>query len=157
MDKKSNILDWFFIIMILFTTGICVYIGHLILTNASIQQLWVDEDVTNVTDYSTTALLSFDNIMLFIVVGLSLFVLISAALIQEHPALFFVSIILLCIAVSFAAITANVFWDFSNTDTIATTAGAYPKITFLMNNLPLYIAFMGIAVVVVAYVSYTRT
>jgi hypothetical protein len=158
MNKKGiNILDWFFVITLVFTTGLCVLIGHMILTNSKISQLWVDEGVDNITDYSTTAILSFDNIMLFVIVGLSLFVLISAAIVYNHPAFFIIGFFLLCIAVTFAAIMSNAFWDISNTDSLSTSAASFPKITFLMDNMPWYIAFMGIAVAIAAYVGYTKS
>lgn len=156
MEKKAEVLDWFYIIVLFFAIGISVFVGHMMINNTSLQNLFSDEGVTNVTDKSVQAVNSFDNIMLFVIVGLSLFVLISAALIHTHVAMFIIGLFLLAIAVTFSAIMSNAFWDFSNSAVMATTASAFPKITFLMNNLPLYIAFMGIAVAAVAYISWTK-
>jgi len=157
LNKKAiNVLDWFYIIMILFMVGISVFAAHIVITNSSITKLFQDENVDNITNYSKNAVLSFDNIMLFIIVGLSLFVLISAALIFNHVAFFIIGFFLLCIAITFSAIISNSFWDFTQVDAITASATAFPKIVFLMNHLPYYIAFMGMAATIVAYVAYTK-
>lgn len=154
MNSKGNLFDWFYIIMILFLTGICVFTGYIILHNTQIQKLWVDEGVTGTTEHAEQAINSFDNIMMFVIVGLSLFVLVSSAVVFTHVAFFVIGIILLGIAVVFAAIMSNAFWTFSNDALIATAAAAFPKMVFLIEHLPVYIAFMGIACSVAAYVGY---
>lgn len=152
--KRANLLDWYYIMIILLLTSLCVYVSYIILNNDRIQQLWTDEGVSDKTEYSRQAILSFDNIMVFVVVGLSVFVLISAALIFNHLALFIISFILLCIAVFISAMVSNSFWAFRSVDVLTATANAFPKINFLMDHLPIYIAFMGIAVLVASFISW---
>jgi len=156
MEKKANILDWFYIIVVLLVTGVCIYAAHLIITNSNMRSLFVSEGVDDYVVKSENAILSFDNMMLFVIVGLSVFVLISSAVVFNHPAFFVIGFFMLVIAVILSAIISNTFWDISNTAMMAATASAFPKITFLMNNLPMYIAFMGIACMIAMYASYSR-
>lgn len=158
MNKKSNFLDWFYIIAILFLAAVSIFASTLIITTLDDTGIFADDVEANAAmQKSKSALLSTDNIFIFIVIGLSIFVLVSSALVFNHPAYFFIGMFLLFIAVIVSATISNSFWTFSNQATVAATAALYPKITFLMNHLPLYVAFMGIAASITAYVAYLRT
>jgi len=154
MNKKGNIADWFFIIAILFIVSICIITVWMILNNPGIVKLFADNnvDMTN----GRKGILVFDNIFIFMIVGLSIFVLISSALVYNHPALFIFSFFLLCVAVSFAAMISNTFYDITNMTYFTDSLTAFPKIIFLMNHLPIYIGFMGIAMLVAMFVGYTN-
>lgn len=157
MNKKANILDFFFIIVILLMTAITVFVAYKAIVTVDNTGIFAtDTNAQYSIDRSKATLLNFDNMMMFVVVGLSLFVLVSSAVVYNHPAFFFVGIFLLFIAVVVSAVFSNNFWIFSNNAMISDVAILYPKITFLMNKLPWYIAFMGIASSIVMYISYSR-
>jgi|26BtaG_2_1085354.scaffolds.fasta_scaffold01264_12 hypothetical protein len=157
LGKRGNILDWFYIIAILFMTGIAILTSYIVITAADDTGLFTDyEEAQTAVDYSKNSILNFDNMMLFVVIGLSIFVLISSALVFNHPSFFIMGFFLLLIAVVFSAIISNSWWTFANQGSIISAASNFPKIRFLMDKLPFYIAFMGIASAIVAYVSYMR-
>ena len=146
MNKKASLFDWFYIIGILLMTGVCVFAAHIIITAADGTGLFEDTpSAQEAVNISKTTILSFDNIMLFVIIGLSLFVIISAGMVFNHPTMLIIGFMLLCIAVTFAAMVSNSFWDFTNSAQISLYTAAFPKIIYLMNNLPFYIAFMGLA------------
>jgi uncharacterized membrane protein YphA (DoxX/SURF4 family) len=100
------------------------------------------------------AILSMDSLFLFIIVGLSLFVIISASMIYNHPAFFIIGFFTLGIALILAAIMSNSFWSFTNTSTVMSSASNFPKMIFIMNNLPFYLVFEGIASLVAGIIGY---
>ena len=157
MNKRAGMLDWFYIIILMFLIGLVSLVSYKILKVTDDSEVFADTATAQSNlDKAKSTLLNMDNLMLFIIVGLSLFVIIGAAIVYHHPAFFIVGIVLLFIAIMFAAITSNTFWTFTNSGKMSDIAALYPKMTFLMNKLPLYIAFMGIAVAIVMYVAYTK-
>lgn len=155
--KRANVLDWFYIISILFALVVCVITGTLILSTVTDSNVFADyEDANASLQYATNSLLSFDNIMMFVIVGLGVFVLVSSALVFNHPVYFWSGVFLLAIAVTTAAIASNTIWTFLNTDALTATAANFPKMAFLMDNLPLYVAFLGLASLAIMYVSYVK-
>lgn len=157
MNKRGNVLDWFFILAILFMTGIVILVSYMIVDTVDSTNLFADNAVAqDAINRSKSTILNFDNLMLFVIVGLSIFVLASSAVVYTHPAFFIVGVLLLFIAVVVAGVVSNTFWILTNSSAIAATAALFPKITFLMNKLPLYVLFMGIAGVVVSYIADRR-
>lgn len=155
--KKGGFLDWFYILAILFMTVICIVVAMVVINTVNNTQVFAsDSHAQAAIDHTRSSILSFDNLMLFTIVGLSIFVLVSSALVYNHPAFFIVGFVLLCIAVVVAATMSNTYWSFSNQGTIAPTIASFPKIDFLMLHLPFYIAFMGVMAAIVMYVAYQR-
>jgi len=154
---NQSVLGWFYIVIILFMTAICVFAAFLIINTVSQEQVFIDEPkaIANI-NVTRSTLLSFDNVMLFIIVGISLFVIISSAMVFNHPAFFIISFLLLIISLVFAAIMSNTFWVFSTETQIESIRALYPKTVFIMERIPFYILFLGIAASIAAYVGYTR-
>lgn len=147
----------FVIVVIVFMFGVTSLIAYLLTTTVINTSIFDDTPAANYSIQSTkNTILSFDNMMMFVIVGLSVFVICSAAVVFNHPAFFIAATFLLFIAVVVAAIASNAFWDFTNSATIASTASAFPKIIFLMNNLPLYVAFVGALSSIAAFTSYMK-
>lgn len=157
MNKRGNILDWPIILAMLLLTVICIFAAFLIINTVDVAGIFADnEDAQEAVNYTKSAILSFDNLMLFVIVGLSLFVLISSALVFNHPVFFWAGIFLLLIFITIAAIMSNTFWEFRTSEAISDVADRFPKIVFLMERLPFYLLFMGIATSVVMYISWRR-
>lgn len=155
--NKKGYLDWFFIIAALFIGFVSVIIAMLIITKVDATGLFADTPAAQgAIDTTKSTILSFDNMGIFIVVGLSIFVLVSSVFIYNHPAFFIVGMFFLSIAIVVAAIASNTFWDFTNLSQISPTTVQFPKITFLMEHLPYYICFMGVAAAIVGYIGYKR-
>jgi uncharacterized membrane protein len=157
MNKKGGLLDWFLIIAILFGAVVALVIAAKVIDITNATNLFADDATAqSVIDSSDRTLTNMDNMFLFIIVGLSLFVLISSYFVFNHPAYFVMSFFLLCIAVIVASVTANAYYDFSQQAQIASITANFPKIDFLMTNLPFYIAFMGIASAITMYMGRSR-
>lgn len=131
----------------MFTLGLIIFIVSLLLNQVDDSNMFEDyPDADYVLQQGRTTVSNADGLFLFIIVGLSLFVIISSAIIYNHPAFFVIGFFMLTIILLISAVISNTFWDFSNSTTIISeVAATYPKITFIMNNLPIYILFMGIS------------
>lgn len=154
-NKKGSLLDWFWIVTALFITGIVVVLSLYITNKVIDMEVFTDtpESVTALA-HSKDTLLSVDNLFLFIVIGLSLFTVCSAAMVWNHPAFFFVGMVLLGIAIMFAAFISNAYEDVTEVDELSATAGSFTKMNFLIGKLPYYICFMGMLTAVVMYLGY---
>lgn len=155
--KKGNIIDFFYIIPILFIASITIFVSALIISKVNVTGVFsTDAEAQKGIDKAYATILSFDNMMLFILLGMSLFVIISSALVDNHPAFFIISIFMLVVAIIVASQMSNTFWIFSNTDSIIDTATAFPKISFLMERLPYYILMMGAITLSTMFISFKK-
>lgn len=157
MDKKGNILDFFYLMPLLLLIGVSLFAVFIVVDKVDDITIFHEyPDAEEAISISKNTILSFDNMMLFVIIGLSLFVILSSAMVFNHPAFFIVSFVLLCIAVTVSAIVSNSWYNFYNQADILAVSANFPKLTFLFDNLPKYIAFMGIATLVAGYVGYMK-
>jgi len=157
MNKKGSILDFPIIIAIILITGVSIFATFIVInTTSNIAVFQENTDANAAVQHSRNAVLSADNLLIFVIVGLSLFSIISAAMVFNHPAFFIISFVLLCIFVGISASVSNAYYEFRTSTYIESTANQFPKIVFLMDKLPFYIAFMGVAILIAGMVSYTR-
>ena len=156
-EKKGGILDWFFIISILFISAVSLIVGKIMLDRVDASGVFAGTtEAQDIIDTTQKTFVSFDNMMLFVLVGLSIFVIVSSAVVYHHPAYFFIGVFLLAIAITVGAIASNTFWIFSNHSLISSTMVDYPKLEFIMENIPFYVAFMGMASLIAMFVSFRR-
>ena len=157
-NKRGDFLDWFYIIAGVFMAGVTIIVTLLVVNTLIATELFEETtEAEAALETTRSTIVSFDNFMLFVIIGLSIFVIVSSAVVYNHPAYFIAGVFLLVIATVVAAIASNTFWIFTDTAAITATAANFPKIKFLMNHLPIYIAFMGIAASVTMFVAHTRT
>ena len=157
IGKKGNVLEWFYIIPALFMAVVAIIIASLIINTVDTTGVFSDTQLAqDAIDTTKNTILNFDNFFMFIIIGLSIAVIVGSAMVFHHPAFFIASTILLFIAVVVSAIASNTIWTFLNIDAISATAANFPKIAFLMDNLPQYIAVLGVVGMILMYSSYTR-
>jgi hypothetical protein len=157
MGKKGTVLDWFYIIVILFIIGITFIAGNIVITETIDSGIFADnEQAEHNIERTHATILTMDNMMVFIILGLSLFVLISSAIVWNHPAMFFISVFLLFIAITVSAVISNAWFDFYTHSGIVDYASAFQKTQFLLNKLPFYVGFMGMFALIVMFVQYNR-
>lgn len=154
-NKGGNILDWFFIIAILLLVTTTLIICLLVVNKVDDSGIFSDNvDAQTALDSSKNTILNMDNMFLFIIIGLSIFTIVSAAMVWNHPAFFFIGLILLAIAVILAAFVSNSYQSLTSAETISETAENFPKINFIMEYLPYYVSFMGIITAIVSYLGF---
>lgn len=155
LRKKASLLDWFYIIAVMFLVSIAIIVVMMTMNKINLSGVFTGTpEAQEAFDSAQTTILGFDNAILFILVGLSIFVLVSSYFVWNHPAFFIVGFILLCIAVTVGAIGSNVYEELIESPSITETATNFPKLNFIMTYLPLYIAIMGVLGGVIGYLGY---
>lgn len=158
MNKHGNILDFVYVPVLLFII-VMTLIVSLKIVNVTKDTGIFDgyPDSEKVINQAAFTLVNMDNMMLFMLVGISLFVMISGFFSNNHPAFFIISLLLLMVAVIIGAALSNTFWKFSVIDSMASTVSEFPKTTFIMERIPYYLAFLGMTTIALMYVNFRRT
>ena len=158
MNKKGFIVqDLIFMAVIILVFAIVAIIGSMLFTTLSSR--YNDTLVyghnsssfgKNMTqEMSTRYPKIFDNVFLIVVVLLALSLFVTMFLINSHPALFFIIIILLAFGLIAIAAIGNVFIQFSESSEISGYASQFTYMSFIYNNwitILLGIGFVGIIV-----------
>lgn len=149
MKKGSILFDGIFIAFGLAMLIITVFFMY----------IWIDETATATQDtlnqtYFTKAkesLMIFDYMMPFIVIGLFMFMVVSAFFLQSHPIFFILSLLSFTIVIIFIPIISNMFNEFATNSSISSTANLFPYSVTIMNNLPLIVAAFSTLVIIVLH------
>lgn len=157
LGNKGSILDLFYIPVVLFIAVIFLVVAVMVSTIINQTGLFsLYPNSQTAIDYSDSALISMDNMLAFMLIGLSLMTLLAGYFAYNHPAFFFVLFFLLCIAIFVTALLSNAFETFSTQENVEGYADRLPKIIFIMGNLPIYILLMGISLAIVMYLGYKK-
>jgi hypothetical protein len=153
--KGSIIFDSIWIIVFLVAFGLITIISYMLYTN------WVndagpmlsnpDNVNSNLFAKADTALKSLDYMFIFIIVGLTIMLIISAFSIQSHPIFFFISLIALVVIIIISAQFSNVFHDITHADEFINSSNQFSLINKVMDKLPFYITLMVIITLIVLY------
>jgi len=87
----------------------------------------------------------------FLLIGVFAFVMITALMGQSHPAFLFIGVIVLAVALILAAIYSNVYGEIANSTTFASTEADYSIMGHFLNNLPLIILILFVAIGIILY------
>lgn len=159
IGKKGNLLDFFLIPVILFIAAITLVTVLILANKINDSGLFSTNDQAEAAfDQSRTTLLNSDNLMLFLIIGLSCFVLVSGYFVWNHPAFYVIGALLLLIAIIVSAVISNTYETFTENGNLEVdeASSSLPKLNFLMGKLPIYIVFMGFITAIVMYIGYTR-
>jgi len=157
MNKKGNVPDLIYIIVILFSLGITIIIAANFYAqytdNISTNPAFDNPTNTNIESDANTMLASLDYIFIFFFIGLIISTIVLGFQIRTHPVFFFISLILLIVVTILAGSMSNVYEQFTTNTTasIQTTAVSYTAMNFLFAHLPLFIAFIGVVIMVIFY------
>ena len=156
-NKQANILDFFYIIPIIILCAIVFIASYYILDRVDLSGIFADDPTANtiITRAKSTAIL-FDNMIFFIMIGLSIFTLVSAYFVFNHPVFFFALFIILCVAVIIAAQFSNAYEEFRTSSQLTDPASFFSKTNFVVDKLPIYILFMGMMTLIIMGVSYYK-
>lgn len=150
-SKKGTLFDVIPILLIALVFGIFTYVGLKVYNKAN-ENIDFDSDLADeILDRTASTFNLIDNLFIFLLVGMGIATIIAAIRIQTSPAFFFISLLLLSVVIFLAAQFSNVFETFSEHSEFDDERGTLDGMTFLMNNLPLFILGLGLVIVVVMY------
>lgn len=143
------------IILLVFVSAISlILVGTLwggFLTSLSSIPGGTSGNITAATNNISTALLLFDGIFLFYLIGLGMMTVVLAYYINTHPIFFIFSVLSLIISVITAALITNVFVEFGSNSVLSTAALSYPLTMTAMQNLPIFIGILGVLTMLALY------
>jgi len=139
MNKNGSLLDSFQIVLVLFAFAIITIISLYVLDRFESESgdMLTSTEATYAIDQGQATLLNFDNLFVFILVGLLIATIIGAYFIQTNPIIFWISLMLLLVFLTIAAIFTNVFEEITATEELADTATNFTIINMVMGHLPL--------------------
>lgn len=100
---------------------------------------------------SNTVTARLDYIILIVFMGLMLGIMITGWFVGGHPIFMFIYFIVLTIGVVLSAVFSNVWEDITQRPDFGTTILSFPLTNHLMTYLPVYIAILGIAGIIVMF------
>lgn len=139
MNKNGSLLDSFQIILVLFAFAIITIISLYVLDRfeEGTTEMFDSDVATYAISQGQATLLNFDNLFVFILIGLLIATMVGAYFIQTNPIIFWVSLLLLLVFLTVAAIFTNVFEEITATPELASTAANFEIINLVMGHLPL--------------------
>lgn len=158
MNARGSLLDYFVVIAIVFLVAVVAVVCYAVLHIVDSSTLFDDEpEAAAAYQHGVDSITAFDNLIMFILVGLSVFVLVSGYFAWNHPVMMMVSVFVLVIAIVVSAMVSNAFILLTEQPSIAEFATPFPKTIYFFTYFPLYILLMGFLSIVTMYVSYRRT
>jgi len=150
MNKKASLLDGMQIIIFLFAFGIITIISLFILNEfeAGSSDKLTSTQAIYAMNQGQATILNFDNLFVFILIGLIIATLIGAYFIQSNPIMFWISLLLLVIFLVISAILANTFDEIMDSDKLQETAANFEIINLVMDNLPLVLLVISALIMI---------
>ena len=151
-------LEIFFVIAFLFSTAIFLVILFYSWSQIStpfedaINSVIPGETAYNVTQFNdkvSVGVTSFNVLFPFLIVGLVLFVIVSAFFANSHPMFLFISIVILGITILLGAIFGNIFQQLTVTTALSESASDFNIINIFMKNFPLIMVVIGVITIFV--------
>jgi hypothetical protein len=152
-NSKGTILDMSEMLIILFITAITLFVVFYVLGEIETPFIEAGMNTTSIDD-AQSALTLFDSLMPLILAGLIFAIIISATMLDTHPAMFAFSILLFMVMLVLYMIIGNVFYEFSTTSDMLATRLGLPTTTLIFDNI-LFIGFVaGIIIMIALYAKY---
>ena len=145
-NSKGSIQDFFYVIVIFVVSimmiGLMMLVWNKIRTTDIFSTPGVSQDIRDDSDRLNS---SWDSIFFFFGILIMLTPIVAAFLIGAHPAFIWIAIILGIFVIFFSVIMSNVWDGYINNSNLVLAKAQMPKISFLMNNLPVTLTvFLGL-------------
>lgn len=145
--KKGTILDVFYIsvMFISIMVGIVVVYYTFNAFYAATAPVFPAPAMAPQTNALAT-IVNFDNLMLFIIVGVNIGCIISAFAVRTHPVFFVMFIILQALLVALTPMLQSIWTAVIATPSLASAAAMFPYFALIMNNYPVIVLVGSILV-----------
>lgn len=154
MNKRGNVTEILFMGVFVVILAIIIVVASKIGTefNTNFQNLDLSNESKQIiqenTDKQAT---TTDNMFIFIFIMFILILGVGVFLLNTHPVLFWVGVILIGFALIPIAILNNVFDEFATNSNIATTYSEFTLIDFIFSDFTLIITIICFIVIILLY------
>jgi len=165
MNKKGSIMDiiiWIIIAFILILLlGVWMY-GHNLIT-ITLMEAGIENDLINITSATedtfgqvNDAMQVFHFLAFGVIFAMAISIFISNYLIKANPVFFIIYLFIAVVAVIFSALISNAYEGLMVDPTIGSTLSGFGGASFIMLNLPLWTAVIGIVGAIFLFIGVTR-
>lgn len=158
MDKKGDIQD--LIMLVVFVVGFAMtgviaykFIGEFT-ENVADTGTFSDDAITTMNETGERMPMVFDGGLLVVFVLATLIMLISAWFVDVHPAIFIMAFIIVVAIIISAGVMSNAYEEFIQQDILINASAEFPMTNFMINNLPVIILIVGVALVIVLFAKF---
>jgi len=109
-------------------------------------------NVTKMLEDTSSGISRFNPLFPLLIVGIFGFVLVMALMSKSHPAFLFIGLVVLGVVLLLAAIYSNVFTSITTHAEFNDTANDFSIIAIFLENLPIIILLLFVAIAIVLYV-----
>jgi len=158
---QADFISLFFVLVVLFGVAIFAVILYNAyndnikdnLNDALTSSTPVDAsaNVTQVLEQTSSGINMLNPLFPLLLVGLSGFGLFMALMGRSHPAFFFVGVVILAVAIILAVVFSNTYESITSNTNFADTTSEFGVMSFVMENLPLVIFILFIAISIILY------
>jgi len=158
LNKKGSVLDLILIGVFCLAFAFSILIGFKITTEVN-TQIQANTDIPIEGKTAATSLLgdytgTLDYGFLFFIVGLSIGVLILAALVRVHPIFIPLYVIGLLIVIFLAGVFSNIYQGLADSPEFTALASQLMFIDKIMTFLPWFVGVVGVLLCIVMYKGY---
>lgn len=153
-NKRGNLVDLPYIIVLLFIFGFLILIGHYFLTNLLTTGGGLLD--TNIIQKGIDTYSILDSATTLILIALIMGTAISAFFIESHPVFFTVMLFFLTVTVFVSAQFTNMFNAIVTTAPLNASATTFTTTTYIMRHMPKFIAIGGVIISVALFSKLSR-
>jgi len=154
MNRKGSAINIFLFVVIAFTIAITTIIGYYVVNDNMLPQIQPiiggDSVVNDTLNTYQSSLAALDYMLFAIFIGLIIMSLIAAMLTRVHPAFLFFYVILVIVAIIVSVPLSN---SYQTIEATLGTASSFTISSFVMGQLPLFTAVVGVLILIITFVS----
>ena len=155
IGKKGSLLDILYIGVILLVFSVVLLIGFKLQSgiNTKVQAMaLMPAEATSASSKLTGVFTgTFDNVFLFLTIGLAIAALVLAALVRVHPIFIPIFFIALVMVIFFAGVMSNIYQTMASNPAMIAEANQLVMISHILTYLPFIIGIFGIVLMIVMY------
>lgn len=160
-NKKGNLQDMFWVVAMILGWAIFFTIIYYVWTQISpelsgsltgaVPEGETSFNVTSFGDTTKSTIGTYNNLFPLLLVGLLIFLMVSAFFIDTHPVFFFVSLLLLMVLITLGAAFSNMYQSIIEAPEFATTAADFGIMNLFMEKMTWIILIIFVIVAVILF------
>ena len=152
MNKKGVLFELITILVIFVMFVIGVMIAYKFVTDFNANNSFESGSLSqNITGLGINAIKGFDSLAVFLLIGLTIYVIVSAFFIQTHPVFFIIGILGLLVLLTLTGLMSNLINGISGQSEFSGYSSNFVIIPYIINHLPLFFAIIGVLVLIGVY------
>lgn len=157
-NKKGTVVDIAVLVAVIFAMAISTVVAFHVFDRmqSAMNDQNISQPAQDVLNNAQNEKGIMDYSMLFVLLGLGLFAIITAFFIDTHPAFLFISLFLVAIIIMLSAVMSNVYGSISVNSTLNQTFAEFPKTNFILNKLPFFAVIISAIVLFVMFAKYQQ-